>query len=451
MYYVLKKRNLMKIINSKTFYKRHVNEIMSLITEEKNALNLVNSKSSFRDHPSALETILVDPEVGINIEALAFKNKKYQTIFLTDLFEVSTDILELLSTVKKLLGKDGIIVICSINQKWNRILNLFERLNLKDKNHKRLFINSTIVLNIAKVAGLEFVTQRNKQIFPFKFLGLGSLINNVLEILFFPFSFGIRVYSILNQQERFHEEKKYSKSIIIPAKNEEKNLKPLLKQIPKLEEDHEIILAIGDSEDKTYEVAEEIKEAPHWPFEVKVIKQTGKGKANAVWEAVEEASNEVIIILDADISVNPETIVQFSSVIDTGKASFVNGTRLIYGMESGAMRIVNNLGNRIFQYIVSIIIGQKITDSLCGTKVFFKKDFNKIQLWKKLVQMKDPFGDFDMIFTAGYFGLKILEIPVRYQARVYGVTQIKRFRDGYKLITYLLNSIKIFKMSSNAR
>ena len=428
-----------------------MNEIMSLIPEEKSALSLVNSKSSFRDHPSALETILVDPEVGLNIESIAFKNKKYKTIILTDLFEVSTDILELLSMVNKLLGKDGIIVICSINQKWNRILNLFERLNLKDENQKRLFINSTIVLNIAKVTGLEFVTQRNKQIFPFKMLGLGSLINNILEILFFPFSFGIRIYSILNQQEKFNEEKKYSKSIIIPAKNEEKNLKPLLNQIPELEEDHEIILAIGDSEDKTYEVAKEIKEARCWPFEVKVIKQTGKGKANAVWEAVEEASKEVIIILDADISVNPETIVQFNSVIDTGKASFVNGTRLIYGMESGAMRIVNNLGNRIFQYIVSIIIGQKITDSLCGTKVFFRKDFNKIKLWKELVQMKDPFGDFDMIFTAGYFGLKILEIPVRYQARVYGVTQIKRFRDGYKLIIYLLNSIKIFKMSSNAR
>ena len=428
-----------------------MNEIMRLIPEEKSALSLVNSKSSFRNHPSSLETILVDPEVGLNIESIAFKNKKYKTIILTDLFEVSTDILELLSMVNKLLGKDGIIVICSINQKWNRILNLFERLNLKDENQKRLFINSTIVLNIAKVTGLEFVTQRNKQIFPFKMLGLGSLINNILEILFFPFSFGIRIYSILNQQEKFNEEKKYSKSIIIPAKNEEKNLKPLLNQIPKLEEDHEIIFAIGDSEDKTYEVAKEIKEARCWPFEVKVIKQTGKGKANAVWEAVEEASKEVIIILDADISVNPETIVQFNSVIDTGKASFVNGTRLIYGMESGAMRIVNNLGNRIFQYIVSIIIGQKITDSLCGTKVFFRKDFNKIKLWKELVQMKDPFGDFDMIFTAGYFGLKILEIPVRYQARVYGVTQIKRFRDGYKLIIYLFNSIKIFKMSSNAR
>mgnify|MGYP002843088918 FL=1 len=428
-----------------------MNEIMRLIPEEKSALSLVNSKSSFRNHPSSLETILVDPEVGLNIESIAFKNKKYKTIILTDLFEVSTDILELLSMVNKLLGKDGVIVICSINQKWNRILNLFERLNLKDENQKRLFINSNIVLNIAKVTGLEFVTQRNKQIFPFKMLGLGSLINNILEILFFPFSFGIRIYSILNQQEKFNEEKKYSKSIIIPAKNEEKNLKPLLNQIPELEEDHEIILAIGDSEDKTYEVAKEIKEARCWPFEVKVIKQTGKGKANAVWEAVEEASKEVIIILDADISVNPETIVQFNSVIDTGKASFVNGTRLIYGMESGAMRIVNNLGNRIFQYIVSIIIGQKITDSLCGTKVFFRKDFNKIKLWKELVQMKDPFGDFDMIFTAGYFGLKILEIPVRYQARVYGVTQIKRFRDGYKLIIYLFNSIKIFKMSSNAR
>ena len=167
-----------------------MNEIMRLIPEEKSALSLVNSKSSFRNHPSSLETILVDPEVGLNIESTAFKNKKYKTIILTDLFEVSTDILELLSMVNKLLGKDGVIVICSINQKWNRILNLFERLNLKDENQKRLFINSNIVLNIAKVTGLEFVTQRNKQIFPFKMLGLGSLINNILEILFFPFSFG---------------------------------------------------------------------------------------------------------------------------------------------------------------------------------------------------------------------------------------------------------------------
>ena len=143
-----------------------MNEIMRLIPEEKSALSLVNSKSSFRNHPSSLETILVDPEVGLNIESTAFKNKKYKTIILTDLFEVSTDILELLSMVNKLLAKDGIIVICSINQKWNRILNLFERLNLKDENQKRLFINSTIVLNIAKVTGLEFVTQRNKQIFP---------------------------------------------------------------------------------------------------------------------------------------------------------------------------------------------------------------------------------------------------------------------------------------------
>ena len=179
-----------------------MNEIMRLIPEEKSALSLVNSKSSFRNHPSSLETILVDPEVGLNIESTAFKNKKYKTIILTDLFEVSTDILELLSMVNKLLGKDGVIVICSINQKWNRILNLFERLNLKDENQKRLFINSNIVLNIAKVTGLEFVTQRNKQIFPFKMLGLGSLINNIFEIfvniLFYIFNINILKFILIN-------------------------------------------------------------------------------------------------------------------------------------------------------------------------------------------------------------------------------------------------------------
>ena len=116
-------------------------------------------------------------------------------------------------------------------------------------------------------------------------------------------------------------------------------------------------------------------------------------------------------------------------------------------MEQDAMRAINTVGNKIFQFLISLVIGQKLTDSLCGTKVFRKEDIDKIYSWQKRMKSKDPFGDFDLIFSAAYSGNKILEYPVHYRARVYGETQISRFRDGYKLIIYFLESFYYFNFS----
>ena len=152
-------------------------------------------------------------------------------------------------------------------------------------------------------------------------------------------------------------------------------------------------------------------------------------------------------ILDADLSVDPETLVDFFEIVEKGRADFINGTRLIYKMESGAMRKLNNIGNIFFQFIISILISKKLTDSLCGTKVFKRSLIHNMYKWKKLLTIKDPFGDFDLIFSAAYSGEKILEYPVHYKARTYESTQISRFKDGFKLIFYFFNSLMVFNTS----
>ena len=172
-----------------------------------------------------------------------------------------------------------------------------------------------------------------------------------------------------------------------------------------------------------------------------VLEQNSDGKKNAVNEALPYVENELVAILDSDISVDPEELNNFFEIIEKDLGDFVNGTRLIYSMEKGAMRLLNNFGNRIFQKFVSFVIKENITDTLCGTKVFKKELIETILLWDKNTFYKDPFGDFNFIFAASSIGERIVDYPIHYRSRTYGSPQISRFRDGYKLFLNFLNSI----------
>jgi glycosyltransferase involved in cell wall biosynthesis len=218
--------------------------------------------------------------------------------------------------------------------------------------------------------------------------------------------------------------------------------------MPEMGKGVEFIIICAKSEDKTYESALSIKKE-NKNLNIKVMQQVSKGKAGAVYEAINNSTGELLAILDSDISVDPETLPTFFSILEEGRADFVNGTRLIYKMETGAMRRINNIGNILFQFIISYIINQKLTDSLCGTKVFKRNLVDKIYEWQNVLRSKDPFGDFDLIFSSAYFGNKILEYPVHYRSRIYGETQISRFKDGFKLITYLIESTVKLNTSRN--
>jgi len=428
-------------ISNKTFYHRHKIEIEKYL-ENKNSLHILNIDSKNKIINAESDKLLLDLNDPSNIPILD-KNKKYDRILLTDVIENHDDVFTLLSIITDSLTDDGKLIVSSINSKYSLIFKFFEYLKFKDSNKNNSYIHLKKIQNITNGLGLEYQKFYTKQIFPFRFLFIGEVINRVLEVLFFQLNLGIKTYMIFRPLNR--KGKKLSKSIIIPAKNEEGNLKELVSRIPEFE-NTEIIFSYGQSEDKTLEVMNEISDM-YSNFIFKIVIQSQTGKANAVWEALEVVENEVIAILDADISVEPETLVDFFHIIEKNSADFVNGTRLVYEMDKKSMRFLNKLGNRFFQFFISKIINEPLTDSLCGTKVFKKSNIDDLYRWQKIFSVKDPFGDFDMIFSAAYSGQKIVELPISYKERRYGTTQISRFKDGYKLLIYLIASFRIFNTS----
>jgi hypothetical protein len=429
-------------VKANYFYESHFKEISKYISNHKKYINIVNSTSSIPDR--LFDNILtINPEISIE-EELATKNpnEKYDLIVLTDIFELSDDIYNSLKNMKRYLNDNGLLILSSINPLWYLIINLLEKLGLKDTSNFKSYINPNKIENILRAANYEKIKSYNRLYLPFKLFGLGNLINYIFYI-FLPFlNFGIRNYLVYSN--RSIEKQPLSKSILVPAKNEEGNLEELIVRIPKFQTESEIIIISGESTDNTHKKSLEIKEK-YKNKNITVIKQSKNGKANAIWEGLEVCSNDLVAILDSDLSVDPETLNEFFEIIENGHGDFVNGTRLIYKMETGSMQKLNKFGNRFFQYLISKLISTNLTDSLCGTKVFKKSDIDFIKKWQHNMYFKDPFCDFDLIFSAAYSSKKIVELPVYYRARKYGTTNISRFKDGRKLIFYFLNSYFLFK------
>lgn len=434
-------------LNSKTYFQRHENEIKRFINSNTNWIHILNQDNAFKDFTNFNQYLIkVDVERDTVEQLKNIQNEKFDLIVLTDIFEVTNDIYGFLRYLDTILKENGKIIINSINPKWNLFLTIFEFLRFKKNSQARSYIHHKKVYSIAESSGFKLNATFTRQIFPFKLLTIGNFLNKILEIILFKFNLGINNYLILSKSNNNYVP--MTKSIIVPAKNEERNLYPLISRIPEFETPYEIIIVCGKSKDLTLEEAQRIQEE-FSNIDIQVIKQESKGKGPGVLEAIKLCKYDLITVLDSDISVAPETLIDFFNIVEEGKADFVNGTRFIYKMEKGAMRKLNNLGNLFFQFIISMVINKKLTDSLCGTKVFKKTSIDHLYDWSNNLKIKDPFGDFDFIFSTAYSGGKILEYPVHYKARVYGATQISRFSDGLKLLLYFINSFLIFNSSNN--
>lgn len=432
-------------ISSKEFYARQNRELERFFGFNKKVLCLsTKSHDILHKESQFIEVINVDNPDKVISELKKAKNLYYDLVVVTDLFEVSEDIYELLSILKLKLNIGGKILISTINSKWKLVQSFLEFFNLKRKIRKGSNTKLKKIINISRGCGLEFNYFFTKQIFPFKLFGFGNILNKILEILFFKFNLGIKSYILFSNLSS--EYKQMSKSVIVPAKNESGNLETLFNNFPNLELLNEVVLICAESKDNTFETANTLKfNFPN--LKIKVIKQKSDGKANAVFEALDYTTGELIAILDSDISVEPKTLQYFYEIIEKSHCDFVNGTRLIYPIEKNSMRYLNVLGNKFFRTAVSIVIQNSLSDSLCGTKVFKKSHIPYLLSWRKELNYSDPFGDFDFLFSAAYFGEKILEYPVHYKARVYGETQISRFSDGFKLIVYFMKSFSKFNTS----
>ncbi len=431
-------------LSRREFYKNHFSEIEKYILPNTSILHVTSNASENELNQKKYDTIYLDSAIDIENQEFNLENKKYDFIVVTDIFEVSSDIYEFVKLIKKYLNKEGKVLLTSINPKWNLFFRVFESLGVKRKSEINSYIKPSKISNIFYSLNFEKLNSYNRQVFPFRLFGIGKFINVFLEITLGFFNLGIKTYFLY--QLKNEVKKEYSKSIIVPAKNESGNLNELINRIPVFSSNYEIIIACGPSKDNTFEVANTIKDEK-LDLDIIVFEQTKNGKANAVWEAIKQSKYDAIAILDADISVDPEELTNFFEVIENTNCDFVNGTRLMYPMEDSAMRYINKIGNRSFQYLISKLIGINLSDTLCGTKIFKKSRIDSLYAWQEKLIISDPFCDFDLIFSSAYSGAKILEYPVHYRSRKYGKTNISRFRDGWKLILYLFNSLILFKSS----
>ncbi len=226
---------------------------------------------------------------------------------------------------------------------------------------------------------------------------------------------------------------KQTVSVIIPCRNEKGNIENAIKRCPDMGEQTEIIFIEGNSADGTFEEIERIVSC-YPEKKIRCLRQDGRGKGDAVRKGFAHATGDILMILDGDLTVDPEELPKFYKSLIAKKGDCINGSRFIYGMESGAMGYLAWIGNRFFGSLVSWIIGQKVTDTLCGTKVLWKKDYERIALQRKELGLSDPFGDFDLLFGAAKLKLKIIDVSIHYKRRSYGKTNINRFKEVWFLL-----------------
>lgn len=222
-------------------------------------------------------------------------------------------------------------------------------------------------------------------------------------------------------------------SIIIPCSNEEGNINPIIQKLKEIDNGYEYIFVEGNSQDKTKEaILKAINE--NKSLNIKFLKQKGKGKGEAIRLGFDNAKGEILAILDGDLTIDPSVLPKCISLLTENKAEFINCTRMIYPMEKGAMKPLNILANKFFALLISYLSGIKITDVLCGTKVCWKKDYERFKKYRNMFKELDPFGDFDLIIGAANSKLQIVDFPVTYLSRSYGKSNISRFKDGLALL-----------------
>jgi glycosyltransferase involved in cell wall biosynthesis len=260
------------------------------------------------------------------------------------------------------------------------------------------------------------------------------LINKYLSQLPLLRKFCVVRFIVARPRVQATHTQRYSVSVVIPARNERGNIEQAVQRIPKMGRRTEIIFVEGSSNDGTLDEIKRVANVYKKKRNIKYCVQSGTGKANAVRDGFSRATGDILMILDADLTVAPEDLPKFYTALVTNRGEFVNGSRLVYPMEKQAMRFLNLLGNKFFSTMFTYLLDQKFKDTLCGTKVLFKSDYKRLAANRSYFGEFDPFGDFDLIFGAAKQNLKIVEMPIRYAERTYGDTNIHRWRHGLLLL-----------------
>lgn len=329
------------------------------------------------------------------------------------------------------------LVVVTYNALWRPLVSLATRLGLRKKTMEANWLDDTDIDNFFRLTGFELVRKDARVLLPFWIPVLSRLVNRYLAPL--PV---LRLFTLVNvflarPLSGKPMGNQPSVSVVVPARNEAGNIDNIVSRVPEMGPDDELIFIEGGSSDETWQRILEVQ-AAYPGRRILSAKQDGKGKGDAVRKGYAMAGRDILMILDADLTVPPEDLPKFYQAIVSGKGEFINGSRLVYPMEKEAMRFLNMLGNRFFAAAFSFVLGQRFKDTLCGTKVMTRRNYLRLAANRSYFGEFDPFGDFDLIFGASRMGLRVVEVPITYRERTYGTTNISRWRHGVLLLVMLV-------------
>jgi len=380
-------------------------------------------------HPG-LEWIVGDVEDPAVIEG--FAGQIFDVILLSDTIGALDDIQRAFERLHPLCGPDTRIVVSYYSGMWEPVIRAAERFGLKSPTGAQNWLSTDDICAILALSDFEPIKREWRMLLPKRAFGLGPLINNSIAVLPLIRRLSVRNYLVLRSQ-RHQSRGQPTLSVVVPCRNERGNIEAAVTRLPKMAPHQEIIFIEGHSRDQTLEEIHRVI-AAYPDHDIKVAVQDGKGKGDAVRKGFDMATGDLLMILDADLTMPPEDLPKFYDVLASGKGEFVNGSRLVYPMEDEAMRFLNLLANRAFALIFTYLLNQRLTDTLCGTKALSRQHYRELVANRAYFGDFDPFGDFDLIFGATKLNLKLVEVPIRYMARTYGETQISRFRHGWLLL-----------------
>ena len=372
-------------------------------------------------------------------------NQKFDVVILSDVVNDLWDVQAVFKEIARLSTTRTRIVINTYSRMWELPLALAQKLDLATPTLGQNWLTVEDLAGLLSLADFEVIRYWPEILWPLDTPILAGFFNRFLAKLW-PFKyFNLTNFIIARLRPRSRPaDEEPLVSVIVPARNEAGNIPQILARTPEMGSGTELVFVEGHSRDDTYSVIQE-QIANNLERRCTLLQQTGVGKRDAVRLGFANASGDVLMILDADLTVPPEDLPRFYDVLRFGKGDFVNGVRLVYPMEDQAMRYLNMVGNKFFSLAFSWLLGQPIKDTLCGTKVLWKADYEMIAANRAYFGDFDPFGDFDLLFGAAKLNHKIVDLPIRYRERTYGTTNIKRWRHGWLLLRMVLFAARRIK------
>lgn len=379
-------------------------------------------------HPK-LDLQVVDVEVGV------LPAGPFDVVILSDVIGHLEDVQSALERIKTVLAPNGRVLVTYYNFMWEPALRVAESLGLKTAWPTQNWLGMQDIRNLLELASYQVIRDGTDILLPVKVPVLSRLANRIGAKLPLIREMSLVEYFVARPLASVREHPLPGVSVICPCKDERGNIREAIARTPLMGPRTELIFVDGNSEDGTQAEIEAAIAEYQGPLKLSLVHQgQGKGKGDAVRQGFAAANEEVLMILDSDLTVPPEDLPKFYDAVVTGKGEIINGVRLVYPMEQEAMRFLNLLGNKFFSSALSWLLEQPIKDSLCGTKVLRRRDYDRISNNRAFFGDFDPFGDFDLLFGAARLNLRIIDLPVRYRARTYGDIKISRFTHGMLLL-----------------